>query len=135
MTDSERLADAASALVGVPFRMHGRNPRTGLDCVGTLMVALQAIGRVVPECPLYALRNASYASHDKAMEQIGFVRPSRAEHQAGDVVFAVPGPMQRHVIIVDRKRRFIHAHAGLRRVVAMPGPLPWPVAGHWRLAS
>ena len=27
---------------------------------------------------------------------------------------------------------FVHAHAGLRRVVEMPGESPWPIIGWWR---
>jgi hypothetical protein len=30
---------------------------------------------------------------------------------------------------------FVHAHAGLRRVVTTPAPLPWPIECHWRLAD
>ena len=52
----------------------------------------------------------------------------------GDLILARPGPAQHHLLVASGPDRFIHAHAGLRRVVAMPGPLPWPVLHRWRFA-
>ena len=37
---SAKLAAAALTLVGSPWRLHGRNPATGLDCIGLLGAAL-----------------------------------------------------------------------------------------------
>ena len=31
---AQALAEAAAALVGSRFRLHGRDPATGLDCIG-----------------------------------------------------------------------------------------------------
>lgn len=50
----------------------------------------------------------------------------------GDVLLVRPGPAQVHLLVCARDGRFVHAHAGLRRVVAMPGPHGWPVLRHWR---
>ena len=36
------LAAAAESLVGTRFRLHGRDPDTGLDCVGLLAASLAA---------------------------------------------------------------------------------------------
>ena len=36
----EALATAAEQLIGIPFRLHGRNPETGLDCVGVVAAAV-----------------------------------------------------------------------------------------------
>lgn len=136
MTEAERLADAASALVGAPFRLHGRNPTTGLDCVGVLVCALRSVARPVPDYPPYALRNLSYDRHDQAMIAAGFARIHCAKLvEPGDVLFSEPGPMQRHILIAVDGLRLVHAHAGLRRVVTMPGPAPWPLTGHWRLQT
>ena len=38
------IAAAARALVGVPFRLQGRDPVLGLDCVGLVGAAMRAAG-------------------------------------------------------------------------------------------
>ena len=38
------LARAAAGCLGVRFRLHGRDPATGLDCLGLLGAALVATG-------------------------------------------------------------------------------------------
>src|SRR3546814_11269985 len=48
----------------------------------------------------------------------------------GDIVLVQAGVRQFHVMVFTGEG-FIHAHAGLRRVVAMPGESPWPVIGVW----
>lgn len=40
-------------------------------------------------------------------------------------------PRQSHFIIYT-DGGFVHAHAGLRRVVLAPGPPPWPLRSRWR---
>jgi hypothetical protein len=71
MTGDE-LAAQARALVGAPFRLHGRDPETGLDCLGVLAAALAACGisarlpngyvlrnRILPELGDYVAGNGS----------------------------------------------------------------------------
>ena len=41
------LALAAESYVGASFRLHGRDPITGFDCLGLVLVALAEIGRPV----------------------------------------------------------------------------------------
>lgn len=129
---AERLARAAEALVGAPYRLHGRDPRTGLDCVGVAAAALSACGRLRRAPAGYGMRNRSIApllalAEDNGLTAVeGRVAP-------GDVVLVRPGAGQHHLLIAVAEDRFVHAHAGLRRVVAQPGPLPWPIEGRWRL--
>ena len=49
----------------------------------------------------------------------------------GDLALVRPGPLQLHLMIVVSGGH-VHAHAGVGRVVEMPGPSPWPVIGYWR---
>lgn len=128
----QAVAAAASALVGVPFRIHGRDPRFGLDCVGLVACALKAVG-VHPITPSgYAMRNASILCHLRCAEASGMV-PADPPIEAGDILLVEPGPAQQHLIVADGRAGFIHAHAGLRKVVRMCGPLPWAVVTAWRL--
>jgi len=64
----------------------------------------------------------------------GFFEPEPTELEDGDVLVFAPGPAQLHLAIVAPGGGIIHAHAGLRRVVRTPFPLPWPIIGHWRLS-
>ncbi|MEG8037878.1 hypothetical protein QP166_00400 [Sphingomonas sp. LR60] len=47
MTAGERVLAAAQQLVGVRFRVQGRDPALGLDCVGLVAVALWRAGAAV----------------------------------------------------------------------------------------
>lgn len=127
------LAAAAAALVGAPFRLHGRDPRHGLDCVGVIACAFARCGRAVPEFA-YGLRNQSIRNALPLAKEAGLVEAAGAA-RAGDIFLVRPGPAQHHLLVALAPDRFVHAHAGLRRVVTQPGPLPWPIARHWRLPA
>lgn len=127
------LATAAKAYVGVPFRLHGRS-RDGLDCVGLLGWALADCGRHVPLPQGYGLRNRDPERLFACFLPAGFMRQEDgAPIHAGDVLAVTPGPAQQHLLIATGEDQFVHAHAGLRRVVRTGAPLPWPVVQHWRL--
>lgn len=133
MADAARLASAARALVGCLFRMHGRDPATGLDCVGVAVVALAAIGRPVAIPRDYRLRGGSLDHFDHWACGCGLERVDDIVRAApGDILLCEAGPRQFHVM-VDGGDMLIHAHVGLGRVVAWPGSPPWPVLRRWRL--
>jgi len=127
------LAHAAESFVGASFRLHGRDPIMGLDCVGLVLMAMAEIGRPVRLPVSYALRNLEPERFLQLPTAAGFVEADHAEIENGDVLVFAPGPAQLHLAIVAIGGGIIHAHAGLRRVVRTPFPLPWPVIGHWRL--
>lgn len=130
MTRGERVAAAARALVGAPFRLHGRDPATGLDCIGVVALALRAGGHqgAVPEG--YRLHSGDVARFRHYFE--GLV--SGADAATGDVLLCRSGPGQVH-LAVHVGNGFVHADAGLRRVVERPGAPPWPMLGSWRIAG
>lgn len=115
---------AALALVGCRFRLHGRDPETGLDCVG--VVALAA-GLEAPRG--YALRGGDASAIGSALEKQGLVREREA--RPGDVLLMRTGPAQLHLGIRTTSG-LVHADAGLRRVVERPGAPEWEVLGIWR---
>ena len=120
----EAIAARALACVGARFRVHGRVPETGLDCVG---VAGFATGLDAPSG--YALRGGSALGMAAMLAAAGLARVDRAA--PGDFVLALAGPAQFHLAVITA-RGFVHADAGLRRVVERPGNPPWPVIGIWR---
>lgn len=128
------LALAAEALIGTRFRLHGRDPATGLDCVGLVAAALEAIGRPASAPSAYGLRNRDIAAVLAFAPRAGFGEIS-GPALPGDVLLVRAGPLQEHLLIAAPGGRFVHAHAGLRRVVATPGPLACPILRHWRLTA
>ena len=133
MSAAEAFALAAEGLAGTRFRLHGRDPATGIDCVGLVVAALAHIARTVPEPNgLYALKNSAIDRALALPRLAGLIAVSGAA-MPGDVVLVRVGPAQCHVLILLAGDRFVHAHAGLGRVVVTPGPLVWPIEGRWRL--
>jgi cell wall-associated NlpC family hydrolase len=131
MVLGERLAAEALALAGVPFRLRGRDPATGLDCVGLVALAAARAGLSVGPLPDYALRGTDPAQATRALAAAGFDLATGMAAQ-GDLLLAQSGPMQLHLMI-RAAGGLVHAHAGLGRVVLMPAPSPWPLLGQWRL--
>ena len=121
----ERTVTRARALIGVPFRLHGRNPRFGLDCVG---LAAEVFGE--EQVPTgYGLRGKRPDQIDAALRAAGFVR-RRTGPRPGDLFVMEPGPLQLH-LGVWTATGLIHADAGLRQVVEAPGWPRWPVHSIW----
>lgn len=123
-----RAARAAERLVGTRFRLHGRDPASGLDCVGLVAAALGVSTTPVA----YRLRNRDISAQLGFAPAAGLVETTGGI-EPGDVLLVRAGPGQHHLLVADTRGGLIHAHAGLRRVVATPGPPRWPIERHWRL--
>ena len=99
----------------------------------TIAASLAEVGRPVLAPIGYRLRQGAIdgfldaASRSGLAETTGPVEP-------GDVLLVRPGPAQHH-LVVAAAGGFVHAHAGLGRIVLTPPPLEWPVEHHWRLAA
>jgi cell wall-associated NlpC family hydrolase len=128
------LATAAEALVGTPFRLHGRDVARGLDCLGLVAAALAAIGRPIETPSGYSIRRLEIGRFLALASRAGLIETRDLPHP-GDVFLVRPGPAQHHLVIAASARSFVHAHAGLGRVVNTPAPLPWPIERQWRLVS
>jgi cell wall-associated NlpC family hydrolase len=122
---------AALAAVGARFRLHGREPATGFDCVGLVAWALRAAGFEGDVPSGYTLRGGDVAAVGAILDR---VLAQAGGEQAGDVLLMRTGPAQLH-LGVRVAGGLVHADAGLRRVVLRPGPVAWPVLGAWRLGG
>ena len=125
-----RLANAAIGLIGVPFRLHGRNPATGLDCVGLVAVAMERAGfrPIAPQG--YSLRALTV----RPLLEFATASGLEAVDDQGDVWLAQVHALQFHLLIAAQGGA-VHAHAGLGRVVFLPDPMTWPIVMRWRLAD
>lgn len=124
MTGDEIVA-AARACVGARFRLHGRSIAGGLDCVGVVALAYR-----LADVPAgYALRGGDPDAVVRLIAGYGF--RATGSDRAGDLLLLAAGPFQHH-LAVTTGRGFVHADAGLRRVVETPGAPRWPAVARWR---
>lgn len=126
------LARAAAAFVGAPFHLHGRDPHSGLDCIGLLQAALEAAGSTAKLPNGYPLRLRRPESWVPDPGPCGFAR-AVPPFLLGDVILVSLGRCQVHLAIAGRSGTWIHAHAGLRRVVISPAAPEGRIIAHWRL--
>ncbi len=129
------LALAAESLLGVPFRLHGRDPATGIDCIGLLVSSLAVCGKKAALPTGYSLRTGRWDGLEHFADQLGF-RECHGPFQPGDISLFQPSPAQLHFAISALSTSgFVEAHAGLRRVVISPAPSPYPLLRLWRFNS
>ncbi len=110
--------NAARELVGTRFRLHGRNPATGLDCVGLVAAALNATGVRRDAVPTgYGL-----SDHDSdavvAMLLAAGLRCDNAAARIGHIALYHVGQRQHHLAII----------AWIRLCMPMPGYAGWSKA-------
>ena len=118
----------ARSLLGVPFRLHGRD-RNGIDCVGlAALVADQQDGTPTG----YSMRNSLGARWVSELDARG-QRRAEGAYSPGDILLMEAGPAQYHLGCWTGEG-LIHADARLRRVVELPGQPPWPVLGAWHFS-
>jgi hypothetical protein len=123
----EAYDDRARALVGTRFRPQGRDEQ-GVDCVGLVLLAF--------DIPVGEARRNYRMRGDHLREIVDglkrhFRKISPAQVRPGDVLVMEAGPDQLHLGVRTREG-FVHAHAGIGRVVETPGAPVWPVAAVFR---
>ena len=124
------FADRARALVGIPFRPQGRELHA-LDCVGLVLRTFDLPTDDVRRD--YRLRGDHRAELARELKQ-HFRRLRKAEARSGDVLLMAVRDDQMHLGI-RTQQGFVHAHAGIGRVVETPGLPQWPVIGAYRRRS
>lgn len=120
-------AARAQALVGTSFRPQGRG-EGALDCVGVVLATYGIPAEAVRYD--YRLRG----NHRRDMEQalaLHFRRVSRTQLRPGDLMLLAVAKEQLHLAI-RTDAAFVHAHAGVRKVVETPGEPEWPLLGVYR---
>lgn len=124
---SKSHAERALALVGVRFRPQGRDV-TGLDCVGLAVRVFELPSNAVPDD--YKMRGRHLHEATVPTRRY-FRRIPWGRRRAGDLVLLAPRDDQLHFAILTNDG-FVHAHAGLRRVVETPGNPGWPIVAVFR---
>lgn len=118
-------------LVGARFRLQGRDPATGLDCVGVVIAAYAGAGVRLNAIDHYRLRSMQLDQVRAGLETSGLVRCDHRQLAAGDVGLFTLERGQFHLALLAADR-LVHADANLRRVALAPlSRLPAPI-GRWR---
>jgi len=117
----EQVVARGRALVGVRFRPQGRSD-AGVDCIGVVAMAF-GLSAVRGD---YGLRSCDAAEVEREFEGSGFLPVAVTDAGSGDVLLVRAGFRQLHVVILTEEG-YLHADAGLRRVVEVPGAVGWPV--------
>lgn len=123
-------AARAKALVGTRFRAQGRG-EGGLDCVGVVVATFGIPVDAVANN--YRLRGDHRPEVHAELERY-FRRVPRSQLRAGDVMLFDAGRDQVH-LGVKTLAGFVHAHAGIRRVVETPALPDWPLTRVYRRRS
>ena len=79
----------------------------------------------------YSMRCSDPDAIHTSFDACGFLRLAPPAAEAGDVAVVRTAPLQLHVVLLT-DIGFLHADASLRRVVEVPGQVPWPVLSAWR---
>jgi len=121
------FAERARALVGKRFRPQGRGEH-GLDCVGVMTATFSIDPRTVRSD--YTMRGNSLKELEANL-QSHFRKVARTHLRSGDLMVMSAGADQLH-LGVRTDAGFVHAHAGIRRVVETPGLPSWPLLSVYR---
>jgi hypothetical protein len=119
--------ERARALVATPFRLQGRGTG-GLDCIGVALTTFDLPSGGTRRD--YRLRGR-YEGELREVLSMHFRRVPRTQLRSGDLLLMRVASDQLH-LGVRTAAGFVHAHAGLRRVVETPGLPEWPVLGVYR---
>ena len=108
----------ARGLVGTPYRLQGREPGVGLDCVGLVAQVYRLPAEQVPF--RYRVRSGSWARVDEQLER--WFEPDRTggAPRSGSLL-ALRLTQDRAHFAVAGPHAHVHADLGLRRVVETPG--------------
>ncbi len=131
MNDGAAIVARARSLIGTRFRAQGRSLAQGLDCIGVIVMAAGVDPKRAPDD--YRLRGGDPNVVNAGLIAGGFERLSPDQAGAGDVLVVRSAPEQLHAVVLTPEGH-VHAHAGLRRVVETPAPVPWPILSAWRLS-
>jgi cell wall-associated NlpC family hydrolase len=116
MQIQEKFAQAAEACLGARFRLQGRDPATGLDCVGLIVWCAQQCGLTVSHQPAYTLTSRPDALLHE-LEAAGFCLQDKLVPVLGDVIVFCMDNQLHHVAVATRAG-MTHADMRFRRVVS-----------------
>lgn len=127
---ADAIAGRAFQHIGTTFRLFGRDPEWAVDCVGLTAAVLE-----IEENWSYSLKGDYLQMVADCLETRHFRKIGNGTRpKDGDIALALCAPRQQHLLI-RANGGWVHAHAGLGRVVHTPGDCPWPIIALWRISG
>ena len=114
MIDTAPMITAARKCIGTPFHHQGRKPGVGLDCIGLIVIALQAAGMTVNDRTDYG-RRPDGTSLAAALTAHGATPVDSIS--AGDILLFRYDGQPQHVALATGEDTMIHSFAPAREVV------------------
>jgi NlpC/P60 family putative phage cell wall peptidase len=114
MTQTDTMIAAARACLGTPFHHQGRAAGVGLDCIGLVIVALNATGIAVRDRADYG-RRPDGKSLTEALTEHGATPADPI--QAGDILLFRYDGQPQHVALATGGETMIHSFAPAGKVV------------------
>lgn len=115
------IVDKARELIGTRYRHQGRNPATGVDCVGLLVAVADSLG--YPHTDMTVYRRVPQPEVLIGLMRDNLDEIPLEEATIGDVVLmTVGGRKPRHAAIIASESTLIHSlnKPGVNRVVEHP---------------
>jgi hypothetical protein len=129
---AQSIAKTAYDQIGTRFRLHGRTSGEALDCAGLVEICLAPFDRFEKVPDNYTLRGRHIGLAETYFRQNSFIAVANGQPIDGDIAVTRCAARQIHLLIRTHNA-WVHAHAGLGRVVLTPDPLPWPIVQLWRV--
>lgn len=79
----------------------------------------------------YCLHSGDADEVNGEFDACGFIRIAPRAASTGDLLLVRTGPVGLHVLILTDSG-YVHADMRQRRVVEVPGEVPWPIVSAWR---
>ena len=121
------VVERARGLIGTRFRAQGRDPDSGVDCLGLAIVAFDLDGHTIRRD--YRLSGEHRRELTNGLERL-FRRVAKPPIRAGDLMLMRIAERHYHLAI-RTDAGFVHADAR-RGVVETPGTPSWPVIASYR---
>ncbi|NUB24705.1 C40 family peptidase [Azospirillum brasilense] len=118
MTKRRRFLEAARSYIGVKWRHQGRS-RTGLDCVGLVLLAARDIGYITEEVDFTEYRRAPDHAVLASMLNEHVERIEVSEIGPGDIVLMNFAAFPTHIGVIGdaaAPHSIVHAYASARQV-------------------
>jgi cell wall-associated NlpC family hydrolase len=112
---AQQFVTAARACIGARFRLQGRDPATGLDCIGLIVWSARCCGLVVPDATDYLLSD-NPARLDAGLLAAPVALIDQRALAPGDMVRLLSSGQPLHLAICGEDT-LIHADIRCRKVV------------------
>lgn len=115
------IVDTARQYLGVKWKHQGRNPESGLDCLGLIVQVAKDLG-MNPHDPVDYTKAPD---GKRLMAELNTQLTLVINYQVGDILLMRMGTNPQHLAIVTETGGIIHSYANIRKVVEHPLDDEW----------